>query len=110
MNKKRKYAYAAMTSSALAIAVIIVINIIAAVASDKFSLSLDLTKDKVLDLSDTTKQVISELDMDVNIISLIPTADTNREMIQIDELLKNTMPCLIIFHTKEPMPRKIRVF
>ena len=88
MNKKRKYAYAAMTSACLAIAVILIINVIAFVMSDKISLSLDFTKGGILDFSDTTKDVISELDMDVRIISLIPKSDVNREMIQLDEVLK----------------------
>ncbi len=88
MNKKRKYGYAAMTSAALAIAVVILINIIAAVASNKISLSIDLTKGGVLDFNEQTTDVISELDMDVRIISLIPKSDTNREMTQLDEILK----------------------
>lgn len=88
MNKKRKYAYAAMTSAALAIAVIVILNIIALAVSDKISLSLDFTKGGILDFDDTTKQVISELDMDVRIISLVPQSDVNREMVQVDEILK----------------------
>lgn len=88
MNKKRKYAYAAMTSASLAIAVIIVINIIVFAVSDKISLSIDLTKDGILEFSDTTKDVVSELDMDVRILSLIPENDNNREMVQVDEVLK----------------------
>ncbi len=88
MNKKRKYGYAAMTSAALAIAVVIIINIIAAVASDKVNLSLDLTKGNLLGFDKQTVDVISDLDMDVRIISLVPKADTNREMTQLDEILK----------------------
>lgn len=88
MNKKRKYAYAAMTSACLAIAVIIIINVIAWVISDKVNLSVDLTKDGILNFSETTSKVISELDMDVRILSLIPESDKNREMVQIDEVLK----------------------
>ena len=72
MNKKRKYAYAAMTSAALAIAVIIILNLIAVVVADKISLSLDFTKGGILDFDPKTHEVISELDMDVRIISLIP--------------------------------------
>lgn len=88
MNKKRKYAYAAMTSACLAIAVIIIINVIAYVVSDKISLSVDLTKDGILDFSEKTAEVVSGLDMDVHILSLIPANDKNREMVQIDEVLK----------------------
>ena len=88
MNKKRKYAYAAMTSAALAIAVIIILNLIAVVVADKISLSLDFTKGGILDFDPKTHEVISELDMDVRIISLIPQGDVNREMVQLDEILK----------------------
>lgn len=88
MNKKRKYAYAAMTSAALAIAVIIIINLIAVVVNSKLSLSLDFTKGGILEFDQTTKDVISQLDMDVRVISLVPKNDSNREMIQIDEILK----------------------
>ena len=88
MNKKRKYGYAAMTSAALAIAVVLIINVIASVASDKISLSVDLTKGGILDFDKQTTDVISNLDMDVRIISLIPKADTNREMTQLDEILQ----------------------
>jgi len=88
VNKKRKYAYAAMTSAALAIAVIIIINLIAVVVNSKLSLSLDFTKGGILEFDQTTKDVISQLDMDVRVISLVPKNDSNREMIQIDEILK----------------------
>lgn len=88
MNKKRKYAYTAMTSALLLIVAILIVNIIASVLSDKISLKIDLTRDNILSFSDTTKQVLDELDMDVNIISLIPQSDNSREMIQVDEVLK----------------------
>ncbi len=77
-----------MTSAALMIAVVIIVNIIAMVASNKISLSVDLTKDSVLDFDPKTHEVISELDMDVDIISLVPASDTNTEMVQLDEILK----------------------
>ncbi len=88
MNKKRKYAYTAMTSAILMIVAIIIVNLIASAISDKIDLKLDLTKDNILSFSDTTKEVIKELDTEVKIISLIPESDNSREMIQIDEILK----------------------
>ena len=88
MNKKRKYAFAATTGACLAIAVIIIVNIIASVVSDRISLSVDLTKDSILGFDETTIDVVKNLDMDVSIISLIPEADNNSEMVQLDEILK----------------------
>lgn len=88
MNKKRKYAYTAMTSAILMIVAIIIVNLIASAISDKVALKFDLTKDNILSFSDTTKDVIKELDTEVKIISLIPETDNSREMIQIDEVLK----------------------
>lgn len=88
MNKKRKYAYTAMTSAILMIVAIIIVNLIASAISDKIALKFDLTKDNILSFSDTTKDVIKNLDTEVKIISLIPETDNSREMIQIDEVLK----------------------
>ncbi len=88
MNKKRKYKYAAMTTALLIIALIIIVNLIFGVLSSKMSLSIDLTKDSILKFSDVTNNTMKKLNMDVKIISLIPSDDTNREMLQIDEILK----------------------
>ena len=88
MNKKRKYKYAAMTTALLIIALIIIVNLIFGVLSSKMSLSIDLTKDSILKFSDVTNNTVKKLNMDVKIISLIPSDDTNREMLQIDEILK----------------------
>lgn len=87
-KKKKKYSYTAATSTALVLAAILILNAIVAVLGNKINLKLDMTKDNILSFSDTTNDVIKNLKMDVNIISLIPTSDTNREMIQIDEVLK----------------------
>ena len=88
MNKKRKYAYAAMTSAILMIVAIIIVNLIFSALSDKIALKIDLTRDNILSFSDTTKEVLKELDTQVNIISLIPESDNSREMLQINEVLK----------------------
>lgn len=88
MNKKRKYAYTAMTSASLMIVAIIIVNIIFSVLSDKIALKIDLTKDNILTFSETTENVLKELEDEVNIISLIPQSDNSREMLQLDEVLK----------------------
>ena len=88
MNKKRKYAYTAMTSASLMIVAIIIVNIIFSVLSDKVALKIDLTKDNILTFSETTENVLKELNDEVRIISLIPQSNNSREMLQLDEVLK----------------------
>ena len=88
MNKKRKYAYAAMTSTVLAIVVIIIVNFIVAALSDKVNLALDFTQGKILELSDETKEVLDSLDMNVDIISLIPESDASSDALHLDEVMK----------------------
>ncbi|MBR5506612.1 MAG: GldG family protein [Clostridia bacterium] len=88
MNKKRKYAYAAMTSTVLAIVVIIIVNFIVAALSDKVNLALDFTQGKILEFSDETKEVLDSLDMNVDIISLIPESDASSDAIHLDEVMK----------------------
>jgi ABC-2 type transport system permease protein len=50
------------------IAILIVINAIAIFGVQRFSLKLDMTDNKLYELSDTTHQVVSELEFDINII------------------------------------------
>ena len=88
MNKKRKYAYAAMTSTVLAIVLIIITNLIVSSLSDKINLSVDLTEGQILKFSDETIQVLDDLEMDVDIISLIPQSDASSDAIQLDEVMK----------------------
>ena len=88
MNKKRKSAYAAMTTVVLSLIAIIILNLIVTVLSSKVNLKIDLTSGQILDFSDTTNEVISSLDMDVEIISLIPESDITREILQIKEILQ----------------------
>lgn len=88
MNKKRKYAYAAMTSACLVIAIIVVLNIVVATLSKKVNLSLDMTEAKILDFDEKTYDIINNLDMDVDIISLVPESAETDEIKQIDEILK----------------------
>ena len=87
-NKKKKYSLTVITSTALIIIAVIILNVIMAVLADRVSLNVDLTKDSILSFSDTTKKIVSELDTNVKIISLIPASDDTREVIQIDEILK----------------------
>lgn len=88
MNKKRKYAYAAMTSACLVIAVIVVLNIVVATLSKKVNLNVDMTGARILDFDEKTYEITGNLDMDVDIISLVPEDGETDELKQIDEILK----------------------
>ena len=46
----------------------VVLNLIAGMLVDKFSLKIDLTKEKIYEVSDTTKTLLKALDKDINII------------------------------------------
>ena len=88
MNKKRKYAYAAMTSACLVIAVVVVLNIVAGVLAKKMNLNIDMTSSGILDFDKKTEEIVENLNTDVEIISLIPDTDETEEIKQIDEILK----------------------
>ncbi|MBQ4630300.1 MAG: Gldg family protein [Clostridia bacterium] len=88
MNKKRKYAYAAMTFACLVIAVVVVLNIVVIALSDRMNLNIDMTPSKILDFDKKTHEIVDGLDMDVNIYSLVPQDSETDELKQIDEILK----------------------
>ncbi len=50
------------------IVAMVVINLIAGMLVDKFSLKIDLTKEKLYEVSDTTKTLLKGLNTDINII------------------------------------------
>jgi len=77
-----------MTTVVLSLIAIIILNLIVTVLGSKVNLKVDLTSGQILDFSDTTENVIDELEMDVEIISLIPESDITREILQIKEILE----------------------
>lgn len=88
MNKKRKYTYAAITSTVLAIVLIIIANLIIVSLSDKVNLTVDLTEGQILKFSDETNEVLDSLEMNVDIISLIPQSDVSSDALQLEEVMK----------------------
>lgn len=72
MNFKKNYKIISAVMTCLIIAAVIGVNMIASILGSKIDLNIDLTKSKVLSLSDLTKQTLEKLDTNVRIKSLIP--------------------------------------
>ena len=76
MNKLKQFftnkGFVYGSGSALLIAgfiiAMVVINLIAGMLVDKFSLKIDLTKEKIYEISDTTKTLLKGINTDINII------------------------------------------
>lgn len=71
-SRKFKYSSFSTIFIIVFIAVIILINILASALQARFPLSLDLTKDRVFSLSDTTKEYVSKIEGEINIYVLQP--------------------------------------
>jgi len=67
-NKGFKYGSGSVLLIAGFIIAMVVINLIAGMLVDKFSLKIDLTKEKLYEVSDTTKTLLKGINTDVNII------------------------------------------
>lgn len=67
-NKVFKYGSGSALLIAGFIIAMVVINLIAGTLVDKFSLKIDLTKEKLYEISDTTKTLLKGINSDINII------------------------------------------
>lgn len=66
-DKKKKYALIGTAATALLIAAAVVLNIIVYALADKFMWYIDMTKGQVYSLCDATKELLSDVEDDVNI-------------------------------------------
>lgn len=71
-SKRAKFRAASVFIAVLIIAMVIVANLLIGAIGTKLDMNVDLTMGKILDFSDETKNVLKELDKDINIYSLIP--------------------------------------
>lgn len=72
-NKRFKYGSFSAITAAIVIAALIVVNLI----FSQFDLKFDLTKNKMYSISDTSKDIVSNLDSEVNIYALYKTGSEN---------------------------------
>jgi len=86
MQKRFKYGVNATIVTVCVIVGVILVNMIFGVLSDKMSLKIDLTQDRIYELSDQTKDIMKNLSQPVDIVAFYP--DTEAEVIlQVKEYL-----------------------
>lgn len=74
---KFKYRTTATVFTVLVVAIVIVVNVLVGALGTKINTKVDLTHDRILDLSDQTVQTLKNLQQDVYVYSLIPeTSDS----------------------------------
>ncbi|MDD4689344.1 MAG: GldG family protein [Eubacteriales bacterium] len=69
---------------AAVVAVVLLVNVLVGMITEKFQLKIDLTPNRVIGITDTTKQVLKELDKDVNIVIF---EDKSLKLPYVDEII-----------------------
>jgi hypothetical protein len=74
-KKKLKYGSIAVSITLVIIALAVVLNVVLSMLSDKYSLKVDLTKNKLYAISDTTTEYLKNLNKDVDIVVTMEKSD-----------------------------------
>ncbi|SDN69169.1 GldG family protein [Acetanaerobacterium elongatum] len=74
-NRRFKYGTFATLIAVGFVAAVVIINIISSLLVDRFPLSVDLTKNKIFEVSDQTKEFLNTLNTDVEIMVLAEKKD-----------------------------------
>jgi len=69
---------------AAVVAVVVLVNILVGLITDKFQIKLDLTPNRIIGITDTTKDMLNSLEKDVNIVIF---EDKNSQYPYINEIL-----------------------
>ena len=77
MNFRLNKRILSMVMVLLVIVATVGVNFIVGILGSKVNLNIDLTKEKILELSDLTKETIKNLDTEIRIKSLIPKEKTD---------------------------------
>ena len=72
LSQRTKFNVATIFTAVLIIAAVVVTNLLIGAVATRIDTKIDLTSDKILDFSDETKNVLKNLEQEVNIYSLIP--------------------------------------
>lgn len=79
-NLNKKYVVTSWIITALVIISVILLNLIASSLTTKLNLKLDLTESNQYEISDTTKQVMADLDKDVRVMVMGTEAEVSGEI------------------------------
>lgn len=87
--KKEKIRYTTVSGAVVCLFIIavILVNIVITTLGKKVNLKLDWTQSQVLNFSDITYQTLEELNVDVNVYSLIPESSGDEIAVCIEEIL-----------------------
>lgn len=89
MKNNTKLRINAVVITAFVIAAVILLNAIFSVIASKIPMKIDLTKDKVYEFSDYTKDVMKSLDEEISVYALYPSnSGTNEYITYAEEYLK----------------------
>ena len=84
---KLKMGITSALTVSVVLACVIILNAAVSVISEKHPLKIDLTRDKIYEFSQRTKEVMSELDKEVKAYTLIPEGTQNEYVDYINEYL-----------------------
>lgn len=88
MKKNTKFGLNALIITLVTVAAVILVNAVITTIAGKTSLKLDLTRDKVYEFSAHTKDIMKELDKEVNVYALYPAnTDANEYITYAEEYL-----------------------
>ncbi len=88
MRKNTKFGLNALIITLVTVAAVILVNAVITTIAGKTSLKVDLTRDKVYEFSDHTKEIMKELDKEINVYALYPSnTDANEYITYAEEYL-----------------------
>lgn len=87
-SRKFRQGSLATAIAVVVIALVIVINLVASTLTDRYSLTVDLTPEKLFSITDETKEYLSGLDRDVTVYVMSSEEDYAAAYLQVLEVLK----------------------
>lgn len=105
MNNKVKNTGTSLTVVILFVAIFIVVNVFATNLTDKFPLKLDLTEEKIYEISDETKSYLDKLDKDINVYLFVNDETTPNSIKEITDRyckMSNKLHLEMINYIKNP--------
>ena len=76
MRKNTKFGINALIITLVTVAAVILVNAVISTIAGKVPMKFDLTQDKIYEFSEHTKEIMSEIDKEINVYALYP-ANTN---------------------------------
>ena len=81
MKNKMKYGISAIFTTVVVVVAVILINAIVSSLETKLPLKIDLTEEKIYELSEHTKEVVKKIDKEINVFALYPANTSSNQYI-----------------------------